>query len=263
MKTLALLMLLPSLALAAEPPAADAPAPAPASAGTPADAPPPMPAPAPYAAKFRADVRAVLRGPDFQRVEEARGLAPRPWLKRLLTREPEPEKPAKAFDFSFFAIAAQLLKVLVIVALVLALGWLLWKGWQWLAPRVTNRAPETALPPQEAQSLALAREALPDQVSRAARAAWQRGEAVLALSLLYRGAVQVLEQRYRIELPGSATEGECLRIAKRSGKAVVQSGFAPIVRAWMALAYAQRPPEDFEALARLYASHFETAGADA
>lgn len=267
MKVLALLLLLPALALAegsgtspTAPQAAGLPAPATdtatAAPGTP-EIPEAAPVAAPpWAAGLRRDARAVLQGDDFHRVNTSRNLVARDWLKRWLKRDPE-KAPATQPPFSLAAVA-KVLKWLLAGVLVVALVWLLWRGWQWLAPRIGQREPARAWQALEAQSLLLSGEDLPEAIGSAARKAWARGEGALALSLLYRGAVQSLAAQYRIELPESATEGECLRLARRSGKAVVSEGFAPIVRAWMALAYARRAPDDFEHLATLFDRHFDT-----
>lgn len=217
--------------------------------------------PPPYAAELHERARQVLQGEDFHQTETITTPAMRDWLRRWLKREPKDSPPAKPLGFSFTALA-QLLKGMLIVLLALGLAWLLWQGWQWLAPRaaVAGRRPEPAL---AAETLALPGAPLPVDVSAAARAAWQQGQQVVALSLLYRGAVQALAERYRLPLPESATEGECLRLARRSGKAVVAEGFEPLVRAWMTLAYARQAPADFEALLRLYARHFEAAAPEA
>lgn len=212
----------------------------------------------PYAARLREQAQQVLQGKDFHDYRESRQLVMRDWLRQWLKKESgKQEKPTTPFNLSGMA---QLLKVVLALLLALALLWLLWRGWRWLGPRGgTRQAVSQTLP--DLQVLALAQETLPEKISTAARAAWQRGDATRALSLLYRGAVQALGERYHIELPASATEGECLRLAKRSGQAVANDAFAPIVRAWTALAYARRPPEDFDALAALYARHFEGSAA--
>lgn len=212
----------------------------------------------PYAARLREQAQQVLQGKDFHDYRESRQLVMRDWLRQWLKKESDKkEKPTTPFNLSG---VAQLLKVVLALLLALALLWLLWRGWRWLGPRGgTRQAVSQTLP--DLQVLALAQETLPEKISTAARAAWQRGDATRALSLLYRGAVQALGERYRIELPASATEGECLRLAKRSGQAVAHDAFAPIVQAWTALAYARRPPEDFDALAALYARHFESSAA--
>lgn len=271
---LLLLLLFASAPLAAQAPVAPTPAGAspgeaapvadvPGAAPTSAAAAPPSagaapPAPA-WAPALRREAQAVLSGPDFKGEETSRGLVARDWLRQWL--KPEAEKPAKQPDLDWLPAVAELVKWLLVAALVAALAWLLWRGWQWLAPQVRGRRPPAGAPAlREATSIALADTPLPDTVSRAARAAWQAGNAEEALSLLYRGALRALDQHYRIELPASATEGECLRRARTTGKAVVGSGFAPVVQAWMALAYARRQPADFEQLLGLYTRHFEPRG---
>lgn len=231
---------------------------APTAGTTPATAPdtgmPPAPA---WAPQLRRDAQAVLAGKDFHGEATSSGIVARDWLRRLLDR-PEEKPTARTPDLGWLLVVAGLLKVLMVALLLVAIAWLLWRGWQWLAPRARSRRPGRAAGPvQEARSLALPDTPLPPDVGRAARAAWQAGKPDLALSLLYRGALRALAEHYRIELPASATEGECLRRARASGKAVVGSGFAPLVQAWMALAYAGRRPADFEALLALYARHFE------
>lgn len=265
MRGIVLLLLLPGAAMAAAadvgvpatvasvPAAEVGTAPAEQAAAGDAAAAPPPPA---WAPQLRRDAQAVLEGKDFKGEETSTDIVRREWLRRLLERKDA--SPAKAPDLRWLPQAAELLKWLLVVVLALAIAWLLWRGWQWLAPRMGKpRTPVRPAPLYEATHLALPDTPLPDDVSRAARAAWQAGAAEQALSLLYRGALRALARDYRIELPTSATEGECLRRARASGKAVVGSGFAPVVQAWVALAYARRLPEDFEQLLDLYARHFE------
>lgn len=251
----ALLFLLPALAAGSAPgsPPQCTAEPDPDATGA-STQPTATPAPA-WAAKFRRDADAVLAGDDFHQTKTSRHLVQRDWLRRWLQNDHE-ARPASPLPFSLTIVAA-VVKWVLAALLILALVWLLWRGWQWLAPRAgqrRDRRPWQAA--QEATSLRFAPEDLPDAISAVAREAWARGDGVLALSLLYRGAVQGLAAHYRIELPASATEGECLRIARRSRQAVVTEGFAPIVRAWMALAYARRAPNDFEQLAQLFERHF-------
>lgn len=230
-----------------------------AAAGAPATE-APRPAEPPYAARLRTDGRKVLQDPDFRQSETSRQPVLRDWLRKWLQRkEPKPVTPP---PFNL-ALLVEVFKFLAVVLLALGLGWLLWRGWQWLAPQVAAPRPAPGLAPREAESLALPAKPLPDTISTAALAAWRAGDATQALSLLYRGAVRDLATRHRITLPASATEGECLRQARQSDATVVGAGFAPIVKAWMALAYARRLPADFEALLALYRRHFEAPPGEA
>lgn len=208
-----------------------------------------------WAAALREEAKAVLAGEEFHQRKTSHDLVPRDWLRRLLDFD-LPASP-RSSSLPDFALLADVVKLLLVVLLALAVAWLLWRGRAWLGPMVHTRRPEGGRDILAPHSLALPDAPLPGGISAAAREAWQAGDAVLALSLLYRGAVRGLEQQHRITLPASATEGECLRQARASGKAVVGAGFAPIVQAWMALAYARRPPADFEQLLTLYIRHFE------
>lgn len=217
--------------------------------------------PPPYAAKLRADADAVLKGPDFHQMESGTVPMPRPWLKKWLQREgkKKTEQPVSAPDFSGLA---QILKIVVILVLALLLGWLLWRGYQWLAPQLASRkALQRQGRVREAESKPLQnRSELPEGISAHAAQAWQNGETTLALSLLYRGAVAALASRYQLSLPHGATEGDYQRLLRRRGKAELSRGFNTITQAWMAQAYANRRPDDFSSLLQTYRQHFENSG---
>ncbi|MGH8491591.1 MAG: hypothetical protein ACRERR_00570 [Moraxellaceae bacterium] len=214
----------------------------------------------PYAAKLRADAAAVLKGSDFHEVSSGTVPVPRPWLEKLLKRD-KPKKE-KAKELPNFSGIAQILKIITIIALVLLLGWLLWRGYQWLTPQQARKQMLSRTGRVlEAESLQLQDSpSLPDSISQTAAAAWQAGQPTQALSLLYRGAVAALASHYQLSLPDGATEGDYLRLLRRSGRRELASGFSDIVRAWTAQAYASRQPDDFSALLQIYRQHFEAAG---
>ncbi|MDP2228138.1 MAG: hypothetical protein Q8J78_11760 [Moraxellaceae bacterium] len=225
------------------------------------DVPPATPAQVPpaYAADLRSDIDTVLASPDFKRQEKTRELTRRDWLKRWMEGDKKTKKETKAERPEWLPVVAAILKYLAIGVLVAAALWLLVRGWQWLSPRMAGGRGKP-LPGAIIEAVTATPAAhegpLPDDVATAARLAWEQGQAALALSLLYRGALRALELRHALTLPASATEGECLRLARRSGKAVVEAGFAPVVRAWQAEAYAGRAPADFPELLALYRQHF-------
>lgn len=232
-------------------------------------APPPTPVPA-YAQTVATQVEKVYQGPDFMKVQTHRELGLRPWVKtgdwsgafdgfwewlRKLFKPGDTEpKTVTPPDLGGLIIAFKLLALALAAAF---LFWLLRLGYRHLSPMLANRAKPLPRPLPAAELQALSPSLpLPPDIAAEARRHWQAGNATLALSLLYRGAVQGLGNRYQLRLPASATEGECLRLARHSGLEVVPTAFAPIVQAWQALAYARRQPEDFEALARLFDTHF-------
>ncbi len=217
-----------------------------------------MPAP-PYTEKLRSDADAVLKGPDFHSMESMTVPVARPWLKKWLQREKtEEKKPADRPDFSGLA---QLLKILLLVIMAVLLGWLLWRGYQWLTPQLQQNRKQQKGHIHAARSLPLQDPAqLPDGISNSAARAWQAGHATEALSLLYRGALATLANHYQLSLPGGATEGDYQRLLRRSGKRELQQGFNIIVQAWMAQAYADQRPDDFPRLLQTYRQHFEASG---
>jgi hypothetical protein len=85
-------------------------------------------------------------------------------------------------------------------------------------------------------------EKLPEDVVRAAREAWEKGDARAALSLLYRGGVERMQQISGRELPQGATETDCLREAARLPDAPAAT-LRQVVRAWQYAAYAHRLPD--------------------
>ncbi len=71
----------------------------------------------------------------------------------------------------------------------------------------------------------------------------RQGQQRSALSLLYRGSLSVLVHQYQLEIPGSATEGECLELAQQ---VLSQSGFGyleVLTQSWSHLAYGHHLPD--------------------
>ncbi|MGE9267926.1 MAG: DUF4129 domain-containing protein [Verrucomicrobiales bacterium] len=98
---------------------------------------------------------------------------------------------------------------------------------------------------QTIQGLNIAPESLPDDVLSAAKAAWDRGEHRLALSLLYRGAISDLASREILVLEESATEADCLRQVRREAGSLA-AYFELLTRHWVGLAYGKRLPAEAE-----------------
>jgi len=83
-------------------------------------------------------------------------------------------------------------------------------------------------------------ESLPDDVGAAAWVLWQAGRVPEALSLLYRGALSRLIHQYRVPITASATEGECLELARGRLAAPALRYITQVVRAWEASTYGGR-----------------------
>lgn len=83
-------------------------------------------------------------------------------------------------------------------------------------------------------------ESLPADVGAAAWALWQAGKVPAALSLLYRGALSRLIHRHHVPITASATEGECLDLARDRVDAAALGYVTRVVRAWQASTYGGR-----------------------
>ena len=83
-------------------------------------------------------------------------------------------------------------------------------------------------------------ESLPDDVGGAAWALWQSGQVPAALSLLYRGALSRMIHRFEVPITASATEGECLELARGRLETGALRYVTQVVRAWEANIYGGR-----------------------
>ena len=81
---------------------------------------------------------------------------------------------------------------------------------------------------------------LPDDVGAPAWTLWQAGKVPAALSLLYRGALSRLIHRFAVPITSSATEGECLALARGRLEATALRYVTQVVRAWEANIYGGR-----------------------
>ena len=116
--------------------------------------------------------------------------------------------------------------------------------------------------PVELFGLDLDPESLPDDPVAAARAAFAAGDATGALSLIYRSALILLIDRRGLLIPGSATEGDCLRLVRATSDAQLLDDFGALNEAWVHSRYAHAPigPDRFADVCRRWAPRLlETA----
>ncbi len=107
-------------------------------------------------------------------------------------------------------------------------------------PRWEGRERDAPLP-TALFGLELDPETLPEDVIAAAREAFAAGDATRALSLLYRAALILLIERRGLTIPGSATEGDCLRIVRGTSDGPLVDDFAALNDAWVLSRYARAP----------------------
>ncbi|MGY4514749.1 DUF4129 domain-containing protein [Lysobacter sp. HA18] len=130
-------------------------------------------------------------------------------------------------------------------ALVLVIGWLLYRWWPTLRtlasdPRVTAAPVEKAAAPEPLP--------LPSDIVTSVRRLWNDGHSRDALALLYRAAVEAMLASTDRVLPPGATEAQCLRASQALPESP-RRAFARVVRLWQYAAWAERLPsqDDFDA----------------
>jgi hypothetical protein len=173
---------------------------------------------------------------DFESDEESKS---EPWLPLWLA-----EWLAAGFELALWAG----LVVLMITTLVA------------LARRFDATPTSRARPPplQSRFGLDLDPRSLPPDLLDAARTAFACGAFVEALSLLYRGALVHLSERDGLAIPESATELECVRLARRARTPDLGRVFGELTTVWLAARYADEAPsqEHFESLCLRFAPVF-------
>lgn len=86
-------------------------------------------------------------------------------------------------------------------------------------------------------------ESLPEDIAAESLQLLKNGELRQALSLLYRGSLVRLVADYQLDIPDSATEGECLALVQQHREKNEASYFQQLTRAWLVTAYAHIPPD--------------------
>ena len=146
---------------------------------------------------------------------------------------------------NLFSSGAGLLEALLwisvttlLIFLLLRLG--IWS--RWLArPDPGQRKKKNS--PARLFGLDVIADALPDDILTQVQILLTRGELRVALSLLYRASLIKLIHLHQLDIPESATEGECLQIVKKNRPDNEASFFHRLTRTWLRLAYAHELPD--------------------
>jgi hypothetical protein len=104
-----------------------------------------------------------------------------------------------------------------------------------------NRSPRRELPSQ-LFGLDVTPDSLPADIAAEALQLLRSGKLRPALSLLYRGALVRLITEHQLDIPGSATEGECLQLVQQTRGGSEADFFARLTRLWLTTAYAHIQP---------------------
>jgi hypothetical protein len=100
---------------------------------------------------------------------------------------------------------------------------------------------------------------LPDDIGATVGGLLKNGQLRPALSLLYRGAISVLVHRDQLKIPNSATEGECLLLARQVLQQEDYAYIERLTRIWQAAAYGHMLP-DQQALQQLCSDWMTVCG---
>lgn len=188
------------------------------------------------------------------------------WRSKNKEDEKEKEKEKTDEDSSFnldwlglgiASIGEALLWILAIGLIVFAI--VLYMRWSPVAAKGSQKINKKL--PKSLFGLEITPESLPDDVGRAAMDLWNNNDPLVALSLLYRGALTTLIHRDGINLKGSATEGDCIRAVLQHADKLGESGidyFRNLTTTWQFAAYAHRLPDEsmMRDLSQLWTQHF-------
>jgi hypothetical protein len=198
-----------------------------------------------YVARAQKTIEAVLAEPEFDRTRT---------IKVPRFKKSSADKEKSFFDALFerlfkrsrngsnIAQTGEVILWLLVFGLI-ALLLLYSKHWlPFLSWRRFRANPSIPTASQSDSALEIA-EALPEDIATAAERCWNEGKKDEALSLLYRGTIELLAERHRIEPPQGATEEE-IRLLVGNAVPSFKDAFGNIAHAWLRLAYAHRPPAD-------------------
>jgi hypothetical protein len=197
------------------------------------------PATAPSDAAIRTAVAQLRTDPALGGTHKVRSLQ---WVDK--GTEPADAKNSALFDWLthvFNAIGSYgrlIAWALGIVALGAAVIW----ATRYFARQQPEAAAEIAPLPTHISNLDIRPEGLPADVGDAARALWLQGQHRQALSLLYRGALSRLVNRFAVPIHASSTEAECVEAAARGADGGVLAYFRELVEVWLRATYAGELP---------------------
>lgn len=207
-------------------------------------------------------LKILKEDPAFCRTQKIKTLQYEPsgreptWLRSLLDalfgKNKPDEKPESKVNSKFleglWGLLALAAKVLLVGGLLALLLWIVYSFRHRLGSLSVSS--ETWEAPNAVAGLDIRPESLPPDVPAAARHLFVKGEPRAALALLYRGALAELVHRKGMEIPLSATEGDCLQAAQNHLEHAPAEIFATLTRVWQRLAYNDELPtrDAFEAL---------------
>ena len=162
------------------------------------------------------------------------------WKKDKVPDKPEKPEPEPSWFKSFMEFVNDTSRLLLWGGAALLVALLLVSGRHLVQLQGLRRRGAKGSVVSHVRDLDVRPESLPDDVGAAAWALWQAGQVQSALSLLYRGALSRLIHRHQVPITASATEGECLDLARGRLEPGALRYVTQVVRAWEASIYGGR-----------------------
>jgi len=167
--------------------------------------------------------------------------------KRRLKPKDGDDKDEEDFDFDESTVEKilnnfqNISRLLIYLIAGVAIALLLWGVFKFMPEswQLARRRPALDLLDVEHHPLT---RSLPDDIASAAREALTAGNQREAVSLLYRGALRTVMRRHKLEIPRSATEGECRTHVLHCKQEEQSKHFSRVVNEWTAIAYASEQP---------------------
>ena len=160
----------------------------------------------------------------------------------------QPQRHTATIEMNWIGTIAQLLEILLWIFLGMIILLFFFYSYRWLKqlkPKQIDPKPTYIPTPRllDKNQLIIG---LPSNIPQHAWTLWQTGENQATLSLLYRGALSVLNTRDNLAIQASATENECLGFVKQQQSPELSNYFFQLIQSWQQVAYAQRLPSDTE-----------------
>lgn len=146
----------------------------------------------------------------------------------------------------FFEGTAEVGKILIWIVGITLVVYLLYRvagNTQWFNQFQRKSGRVNKQLPVELFGLDLRPDQLPDDLAVEAHRLASEGAFREALSLLYRGALVYLVMQAQLDIPDSATEGECLELVKASRSRSEADYFDRLTNHWLQMAYGHITPE--------------------
>ncbi|MCG8427273.1 MAG: DUF4129 domain-containing protein [Chromatiales bacterium] len=145
--------------------------------------------------------------------------------------------------FKGFASVGEAVMWIAGTAVVIYLVYHIAKNKGWFSLGRPQRLQNKKAAPVQLFGLDIRPDQLPDDPAAEAKRLVEAGDLRGALSLLYRGALMRLVTEQHIEIPDSATEGECVRLVARHQPAEEAYYFGRLTDDWLKMAYAHIAPQ--------------------